>query len=132
MQKTPPRSITVLSGGMGGAKFIQGLLHGLRTGQVTAAADPVVTVIANTAADIWVHGLKVSPDLDPVMYTLGEGIDTDRGWGRPEETWRFKEELADYGVEPPWFGLGNPDAATHLIPTLPLDAGCPHPPPPTA
>src|SRR3546814_11324631 len=102
MQKTPPRSITVLSGGMGGAKFIQGLLHGLRTGQVTAAADPVVTVIANTADDIWVHGLKVSPDLDTVMYTLGEGIDPDRGWGRREETWSVKGELAAYGVEPTW------------------------------
>src|SRR3546814_5115087 len=125
MQKTPPRSITVLSGGMGGAKFIQGLLHGLRTGQVTAAADPVVTVIANTADDIGVHGLKVSPDLDTVMYTLGEGIDPDRGWGRREETWSVKEELAAYGVEPTWFGLGDRDVATHLVRTQMLEAGYP-------
>ncbi|NYG60319.1 LPPG:FO 2-phospho-L-lactate transferase [Nocardioides daedukensis] len=125
MQNTPPRSITVLSGGMGGAKFIQGLLHGIRTGQVPAAADAVVTVVANTADDIWVHGLKVSPDLDTVMYTLGEGIDPDRGWGRREETWSVKEELAAYGVEPTWFGLGDRDVATHLVRTQMLEAGYP-------
>ena len=82
MLPTTPRSLTVLSGGIGGAKFLQGLLHGLRTGLVPAAPDAEVTVIANTADDIWVHGLKVCPDLDTVMYTLGDGIDPERGWGR--------------------------------------------------
>jgi LPPG:FO 2-phospho-L-lactate transferase len=118
------RAITVLSGGMGGARFLQGLLHGIRTGALPGVdADATVTVIANTADDIWVHGLKVCPDLDTVMYTLGEGIDPERGWGRRDETWNISAELAAYGVEPTWFGLGDRDVATHLVRTQMLDAG---------
>jgi LPPG:FO 2-phospho-L-lactate transferase len=120
------RALTVLSGGMGGARFLQGLLHGVREGLVPGVdRDAVVTVVANTADDIWVHGLKVCPDLDTVMYTLGEGIDPERGWGRREETWSVKEELAAYGVEPTWFGLGDRDVATHLVRTQMLEAGYP-------
>jgi LPPG:FO 2-phospho-L-lactate transferase len=116
-----PRRITVLSGGVGGARFLQGLLRLVaRTGSNTE-----VTVVANTGDDIWVHGLKVCPDLDTVMYTLGDGIDTERGWGRREETWHAKDELAAYGVEPTWFGLGDRDLATHLVRTQMLDAGFP-------
>ena len=113
--------VTVLSGGVGGARFLQGLLHHL------AARDPgaTVTVVANTADDIWVHGLKVCPDLDTVMYTLGGGIDAARGWGRTGETWHAKDELAAYGVEPTWFGLGDRDLATHLVRTQMLEAGYP-------
>ncbi|MGH3424140.1 MAG: 2-phospho-L-lactate transferase [Nocardioidaceae bacterium] len=108
--------ITVLSGGIGGARFVQGLL---------AACGPAdtVTVIGNTADDIWLFGLKVCPDLDTVMYTLGGGIDRERGWGRTDETWNAKEELAAYGVEPTWFGLGDRDLATHLVRTQMLQAG---------
>jgi LPPG:FO 2-phospho-L-lactate transferase len=117
----PPRRVTVLSGGVGGARFLQGVLRLVeRTG-----ADTRVTVIANTADDIWVHGLKVCPDLDTVMYTLGNGIDTERGWGRTEETWNAKDELAAYGVEPTWFGLGDRDIGTHLVRTQMLEAGYP-------
>lgn len=120
------REITVLSGGMGGARFLQGLLHGLRSGRLPGVdPDAVVTVVANTADDLWIHGLKVCPDLDTVMYTLGDGIDTGRGWGRREETWSVKEELATYGVEPTWFGLGDRDLATHLVRTQMLEAGYP-------
>ncbi|MFC6342849.1 2-phospho-L-lactate transferase, partial [Nocardioides hankookensis] len=120
------QNITVLSGGMGGARFLQGLLHGIAAGSVPGvAADATVTVVANTADDIWVHGLKVCPDLDTVMYTLGDGIDPERGWGRREETWSTKDELAAYGVEPTWFGLGDRDIATHLVRTQMLDAGYP-------
>lgn len=111
--------ITVLSGGVGGARFLVGLL---------AATDPVaddITVIGNTADDIWLFGLRVCPDLDTVMYTLGDGIDRARGWGRHDETWHAKEELAAYGVEPTWFGLGDRDLATHLVRTQMLDAGYP-------
>jgi LPPG:FO 2-phospho-L-lactate transferase len=116
----------VLSGGMGGAKFLQGLLHGIATGRLPGvAADAEVTVVANTADDLWVHGLKVCPDLDTVMYTLGDGIDPERGWGRRDETWSVKTELAEYGVEPTWFGLGDRDVATHLVRTQMLDAGYP-------
>jgi len=110
----------VLSGGVGGARFLQGLLHELR-----AAPGTTVTVIANTADDIWLHGLKICPDLDTVMYTLGRGIDETRGWGRRDETWHAKEELAAYGVEPTWFGLGDRDLATHLVRTQMLEAGYP-------
>jgi LPPG:FO 2-phospho-L-lactate transferase len=120
------RHLTVLSGGMGGAKFLQGLRHGIAAGTLPGvAADAEITVIANTADDIWVHGLKVCPDLDTVMYTLGDGIDPERGWGRRDETWSVKAELAAYGVEPTWFGLGDRDVATHLVRTQMLDAGYP-------
>jgi LPPG:FO 2-phospho-L-lactate transferase len=126
------RSLTVLSGGIGGARFLQGLLHGLRTDRIPgldpvdpAADETNVTVVANTADDLWVHGLKVCPDLDTVMYTLGDGIDPQRGWGRREETWSAREELAAYGVEPTWFGLGDRDIATHLVRTQMLEAGYP-------
>jgi LPPG:FO 2-phospho-L-lactate transferase len=117
-----PLRITVLSGGVGGARFLQGLLQ-LLARSATPPAD--VTVVANTGDDIWLHGLKVCPDLDTVMYTLGDGIDQERGWGRTDETWHAKEELAAYGVEPTWFGLGDRDLATHLVRTQMLDAGYP-------
>jgi LPPG:FO 2-phospho-L-lactate transferase len=110
--------ITALSGGIGGARFLRGLLRVLDP-------DDEVTVIGNTADDIWLFGLKVSPDLDTVMYTLGSGIDDDRGWGRVDETWHAKEELAAYGVEPTWFGLGDRDLATHVVRTQMLQAGYP-------
>lgn len=124
-QQSGPASITVLSGGMGGARFLQGLLHGLRAGLLPFAPETTVNVVANTADDLWVHGLKVCPDLDTVMYTLGDGIDPERGWGRRDETWSVKEELATYGVEPTWFGLGDRDIATHLVRTQMLEAGYP-------
>ncbi|RLV49906.1 2-phospho-L-lactate transferase [Nocardioides mangrovicus] len=119
--KQLPRRVTVLSGGVGGARFLQGVLRlRERSGSATE-----VTVVANTGDDIWIHGLKVCPDLDTVMYTLGDGIDPERGWGRTGETWHAKEELAAYGVEPTWFGLGDRDIATHLVRTQMLDAGYP-------
>ena len=119
--RSVPARVAVLSGGVGGARFLQGLLRLVeRTGSTTQ-----VTVIANTADDLWVHGLKVCPDLDTVMYTLGDGIDPDRGWGRRGETWQAKDELAAYGVEPTWFGLGDRDLATHLVRTQMLEAGYP-------
>jgi len=118
--------ITVLSGGVGGATFLTGLLHGVRRGLLAGIdLDAEVTVVANTADDIWLHGLKVCPDLDTVMYTLGDGIDHERGWGRRDETWHTKEELAAYGAEPTLFGLGYRDLATHLVRTRMLDAGYP-------
>jgi len=111
--------ITVLSGGVGGARFLSGLRE-----IIDADADDI-TVIGNTADDIWLFGLRVCPDLDTVMYTLGGGIDAERGWGRQQETWLAKEELSAYGVEPSWFGLGDRDLATHLVRTQMLNAGFP-------
>ena len=119
-----PARVVVLSGGVGGARFLQGLLHH-HASPDTAAPAPEVTVVANTADDLWLHGLKVCPDLDTVMYTLGGGIDAERGWGRTDETWHAKEELEAYGVEPTWFGLGDRDLATHLVRTQMLEAGYP-------
>jgi LPPG:FO 2-phospho-L-lactate transferase len=133
MTAAPPySSVAVLSGGVGGARFLQGLLHRLGLGSAGTARQAQaeaggarVTVIANTADDLWLHGLKVCPDLDTVMYTLGGGIDAERGWGRQDETWHVKEELAAYGVQPTWFGLGDRDLATHLVRTQMLEAGYP-------
>ena len=120
------RQITVLSGGVGGARFVRGLRHGIATGTLPGVpADATVTVVANTADDWWLHGLKVCPDLDTLMYTLGDGIDTERGWGRRDETWHAREELEAYGVDRAWFGLGDRDLATHLVRTQMLDAGYP-------
>lgn len=113
--------ITVLAGGIGGARFLRGLRH--LTEGVGPAAE--ITVIGNTGDDIWVHGLRVCPDLDTVMYTLGDGISAERGWGREGETFTVKDELAAYGVEPTWFGLGDKDIATHLVRTQSLAAGYP-------
>lgn len=87
--------------------------------------DAPVTAIVNVGDDVWMHGLRICPDLDTCMYTLGGGIDTERGWGRVGESWHAKEELAAYGAIPDWFGLGDRDIATHLIRSQMLRAGYP-------
>ena len=107
--------IAVLAGGIGGARFLRGV-------RVACPAD-TITAIVNTGDDVTLHGLRICPDLDSVMYTLGEAHDADRGWGRKGETWRIKDELAAYGAEPSWFGLGDLDTATHLVRTRMLEAG---------
>jgi LPPG:FO 2-phospho-L-lactate transferase len=109
--------ITALAGGVGGARFLRGLL--------AAAPDAQVTVIGNVGDDITLHGLRVCPDLDTVMYTLGGGIHEGQGWGRAEETFAVAAELGEYGVGPDWFTLGDRDIATHLVRTQMLDAGYP-------
>ncbi|MER7521129.1 2-phospho-L-lactate transferase [Streptomyces sp. NPDC126499] len=109
--------IVVLAGGIGGARFLRGLKQ--------AAPDADITVIGNTGDDIHLFGLKVCPDLDTVMYTLGGGIDEEQGWGRADESFTVKEELAAYGVGPEWFGLGDRDFATHIVRTQMLGAGYP-------
>lgn len=109
--------IVVLAGGIGGARFLRGLKQ--------AAPDADITVIGNTGDDIHLFGLKVCPDLDTVMYTLGGGINEEQGWGRTDESFHVKEELAAYGVGPEWFGLGDRDFATHIVRTQMLGAGYP-------
>jgi LPPG:FO 2-phospho-L-lactate transferase len=111
--------IVVLTGGIGGARFLVGVrAHARRIGAE-------VTAVVNVGDDVRMHGLQICPDLDSVMYTLGGAADPERGWGRVGETWVVKEELARYGVEPSWFGLGDKDTATHLVRTTMLNAGYP-------
>ena len=80
---------------------------------------PTITVVGNTADDITLHGLRICPDLDTMMYTLGGGGDDERGWGRRDESWQVMAELAAYGVEPSWFSLGDlrPRAPTWSAPS---------------
>lgn len=124
--------IAVVSGGVGAARFLSGLIgaieHGMVEG-VTAAAD--VTAIVNTADDCIVHGLAISPDLDTVTYTLAGAIDPDRGWGLVDESWRAMESLDRYvqvrprgsTAAPRWFNLGDRDLATHFYRTARLAEG---------
>jgi LPPG:FO 2-phospho-L-lactate transferase len=109
--------ITVLAGGIGAARFLRGLL--------AAAPDSTITVIGNTADDITLFGLRVCPDLDSVMYTLGGGSNEEQGWGRAGETHRVEEELAAYGASPSWFTLGDLDFATHIARSQLLGEGKP-------
>ena len=109
--------VVALAGGIGGARFLRGLR--------AAAPDAEITVVVNTGDDITMYGLRICPDLDTVMYTLGDGIDEVRGWGRVDETFRAKEELTAYGVPTAWFGLGDRDLATHLVRRQMMDAGFP-------
>jgi LPPG:FO 2-phospho-L-lactate transferase len=111
--------IVVLAGGIGGARFLLGVRA------LAASRGATVTAVINVGDDVTLHGLRICPDLDSVMYTLGGGADTERGWGRAGETWSAKEELAAYGAEPTWFGLGDRDIATHLVRTRMLGAGYP-------
>lgn len=112
-----PSSVTVLAGGIGGARYLRGVLAALPGAEVT--------VVGNTGDDLTLFGLRVCPDLDTVMYTLGGGNDESQGWGRADETWVVRDELASYGAEPLWFGLGDRDLATHIMRTQLLEAGHP-------
>ena len=104
-----------MAGGVGAGKFLRGLVR------VVRPAD--VTVVVNTADDIRVHGLYISPDLDSVTYWLGGVADRGRGWGREGETFRATEELRAFGAGGSWFGLGDLDLATHLYRTALLSGG---------
>ncbi|MEF2977531.1 2-phospho-L-lactate transferase [Subtercola sp. YIM 133946] len=108
--------ITVLAGGVGGAKFLRGLRAHLRQvdpdGFGGTASE--VTVVVNTGDDVWLTGLRVCPDLDSIMYTLGGANDEVRGWGRVGESERVSAELTEYGVGWPWFTLGDLDLGTHI------------------
>ena len=105
--------ITALAGGVGGARFIRGLRAHLD--RSPALADTQVTVIGNTGDDISLFGLRVCPDLDTLLYTLGGGVHEGQGWGRADETHRVQGELAAYGAVPQWFALGDQDFGTHIV-----------------
>ncbi|MBJ2122554.1 2-phospho-L-lactate transferase [Arthrobacter sp. MSA 4-2] len=109
--------LTILAGGVGGARFVRGA----RT--LAEVMDLDITVIANTGDDLWLTGLRVCPDLDSLMYSLGGANDTERGWGRAGESERVSAELTAYGVGWPWFTLGDLDLGTHIARTALLREG---------
>jgi LPPG:FO 2-phospho-L-lactate transferase len=106
--------VAVLSGGVGGARFLRG---------VVSVVDPGnVSIVGNVADDIEVLGLHVSPDLDSILYTLTGLGDEERGWGRADESWRALETVAELGGDA-WFKLGDRDLGLHLVRTELLRAG---------
>ena len=108
--------VVVLSGGVGGARFLRGVVD---------VVDPAnVTVVGNVGDDVEVLGLHVSPDLDSIVYALAGVADEERGWGRAEETWNALETVAQLGGES-WFRLGDRDIGLHLVRTAALRAGEP-------
>jgi LPPG:FO 2-phospho-L-lactate transferase len=108
--------LVVLSGGVGGARFVRGVTD------VVDARD--VTVIGNVGDDVEVLGMHVSPDLDSILYALAGLNDEERGWGRAEETWNALATVAVLGGES-WFSLGDRDLGLHLVRTQALRAGEP-------
>ena len=109
-------NVAVLSGGVGGARFLRGLLAVVNPGNVS--------IIGNVADDIELLGLHVSPDLDSILYTLTGRSDEERGWGRADESWRALDTVAELGGES-WFRLGDRDLGLHLVRTELLRAGVP-------
>ena len=123
----PAPRIVVLAGGVGGAKFVRGLRQHCRTawpdGQGGTTA--LITVVVNTGDDLWLAGLRITPDLDSLLYALAGVNDTVRGWGRAGESERVSGELTAYGVGWPWFTLGDLDLGTHIARTALLKQGLP-------
>jgi LPPG:FO 2-phospho-L-lactate transferase len=110
-------TVVVLSGGVGGARFVRGL--------VDAVGPEQVTVIGNVGDDDEFFGLHVSPDLDSIVYALADLHDTRRGWGRRRETWNALETAKTIGDDETWFQLGDRDLGLHLVRTKALRAGEP-------
>lgn len=102
--------VTVLAGGVGGARFVTGLRGAL-------GADDEITVVVNTGDDLWLSGVRLQPDIDSILYALAGVNDTERGWGRADETERVSAELQAWGAGWPWFTLGDLDLGTHLART---------------
>lgn len=107
--------IVALAGGVGGAKLAHGLYQTLR--------PDALSVIVNTADDFELFGLRISPDADTVMYTLGGVANTETGWGVAGDTWQTLEMLGRYGHAGTWFRVGDRDFATHIMRTEQLRAG---------
>jgi LPPG:FO 2-phospho-L-lactate transferase len=109
--------VTALAGGVGAARLLRGL--------VDVVPPASITAVVNTADDVVLHGLHVSPDLDTVTYTLADAVDAEQGWGLSGETWAAMDALDRYGPVAPagsqggqtWFRLGDRDLATHLYRT---------------
>ena len=114
MTELSNKKIVVLSGGVGAAKLLSGL--------VTVVLPESVTAIVNTGDDLTLHGLHISPDLDTIIYTLGNEINPDTGWGLRDEGWRAMDMVTMYGGID-WFRLGDRDLGTHLFRTQKLFEG---------
>ncbi|MGE5273858.1 MAG: 2-phospho-L-lactate transferase [Verrucomicrobiota bacterium] len=110
-------SVVVLSGGVGGARFVRGL--------VDAVGPENVTVVGNVGDDDEFFGLHVSPDLDSIVYALADLHDAQRGWGRRRETWNALETAKALDDDETWFRLGDRDLGLHLVRTKALRAGEP-------
>ncbi len=108
------RSITCLAGGIGAARFLEGLAPVFPPKQTT--------VIVNTADDLQYLGLHVSPDIDSITYALAGIADTEKGWGIEQDTYKCLNQLAKYSAET-WFRIGDRDFATHLLRTASLQQG---------
>lgn len=113
-KKIKGRKVVALGGGVGASKLLLGLY------EVMDAAE--LTIIVNTGDDIVLHGLKISPDLDIVTYTLAGVVDPVKGWGFRGETFHALKGLATYG-RPDWFNLGDRDLATHIHRSALLEEG---------
>jgi LPPG:FO 2-phospho-L-lactate transferase len=115
--------VTVLAGGVGAARYLRGLV------QVIPAEQ--IDVIVNTGDDLVLHGLRICPDIDTIIYTLAGAIDPERGWGLTSESWVAMGALERYaahrpagsGAAPTWFNLGDQDLATHMFRTARLAEG---------
>ncbi|MBX3311514.1 MAG: 2-phospho-L-lactate transferase [Microbacteriaceae bacterium] len=111
--------ITILAGGVGGSKMVEGFYALARERENTGATETKITntAIVNVSDDWWHLGLKICPDLDSVLYRLAGVSDIERGWGRKDETYRIREELAQFGVGKEWFTLGDLDLSMSIART---------------
>ncbi|MFJ6533176.1 2-phospho-L-lactate transferase [Microbacterium sp. NPDC091662] len=111
--------IVVLAGGVGGSKFVVGVREAARRRWPDAAGGThaEITVIANTGDDLWLSGLRLQPDVDSMIYALAGVNDTERGWGRAQESERVAAELQAWGAGWPWFTLGDLDLGAHIART---------------
>ncbi len=115
IDRAPPgEHYLALCGGVGGAKLALGLARVL--------PPEALTIVVNTGDDFMHLGLHISPDIDTVVYTLGDLANPDLGWGRHDETWSFMATLEDLGG-PTWFRLGDRDLAMHIERTRRLSQG---------
>ena len=107
-------SVTVLCGGVGAARFLSGL--------VQVVEPSAITAVVNVADDVTLHGLRISPDIDTIIYTLAGAHSVERGWGLDGESWQAMEMLGRYSGQD-WFSLGDRDLGTHLYRTDELNKG---------
>lgn len=106
--------VVVLTGGIGGAKLVRGM--------IAAIAPEAVTAIVNTGDDFVHLGLNISPDIDTLLYTLADKANPTLGWGRRDESWNFMAALKSLGGED-WFALGDGDLALHIVRTMKMAQG---------